>query len=350
VSLRLRQEVQALSWPPGLIGRQVGSWKPEDRLAEPILVLGAPRSGTTWLAKIIDSHPDVLYRHEPDETRPSPLAPGPADLSALLTAWIGDRSSRTAAKRPFFPKNWQSGSGRALRTGLVAAMAVASRTPALRPLSRLPVPDFAHRPALRVALKSIRWAQGAAVLAQTLPDSRTILILRHPCGQVASVMRGNRQRRFDLRTAGTDMPFHEAHARAHAAAQGIDDGAFQALPDAARYAWSWRAFNEPAYVSLARRPNVCVVLYEALCATPEAVARRIMAFAGLGWNDQTSQFVRRSSSRSGEAGYYSVFRNAGTAAGRWQTTMPAWEQTAVRSVVAASPLACFWPDLLPSEL
>ena len=43
---------------------------PERCLSEvsgcPILILGAPRSGTTWLAKIIDSHPDVLYRHEPD--------------------------------------------------------------------------------------------------------------------------------------------------------------------------------------------------------------------------------------------------------------------------------------------
>jgi LPS sulfotransferase NodH len=34
-----------------------------DAMTSPILILGAPRSGTTWLAKIIDSHPDVLYRH-----------------------------------------------------------------------------------------------------------------------------------------------------------------------------------------------------------------------------------------------------------------------------------------------
>ena len=29
-----------------------------------ILMLGAPRSGTSWLAKIFDSHPDVRWRKE----------------------------------------------------------------------------------------------------------------------------------------------------------------------------------------------------------------------------------------------------------------------------------------------
>ena len=34
--------------------------------AKRVFLLGAPRSGTTWLAKLFDSHPDVLYRNEPD--------------------------------------------------------------------------------------------------------------------------------------------------------------------------------------------------------------------------------------------------------------------------------------------
>ncbi len=31
-----------------------------------LLLFRMSRSGTTWLGKILDSHPDVLYIHEPD--------------------------------------------------------------------------------------------------------------------------------------------------------------------------------------------------------------------------------------------------------------------------------------------
>lgn len=47
----------------------------------------------------------------------------------------------------------------------------------------------------------------------------------------------------------------------------------------------------------------------------------------------------------GKAGYYAVFRNAVAAAEAWRTTMSQADQQVVRSVVAASPLARFWPDL-----
>ena len=29
-----------------------------------IIILGYPRSGTTWFANLFNSHPDVVYRHE----------------------------------------------------------------------------------------------------------------------------------------------------------------------------------------------------------------------------------------------------------------------------------------------
>ena len=312
-----------------------------------ILILGAPRSGTTWLAKILDSHPDVLYRHEPDETLPGP-EPLTADmLPTLLDTWIVDRAARTVSKRPFFRKSFQSGWARRLRSLVTAAVSAASRMPApFAALGKVSIPDFLNRSAPRVAIKSVRWAKGAALLARTVPASRIIFILRHPCGQVASVMRGNRQRRFDLNTDGTDMPFDEAAALSFAAAHGIDGPTFQALPDAAKYAWSWRAFNEPTYAALAAQPNVHVVLYEALCAEPEMLSRRILKFANLDWNSQTQDFVSRSTMHQGSAGYYSIFRDAIAAAENWRRLMPPRDQAAVRSVVAGSPLARFWPDLM----
>jgi hypothetical protein len=312
--------------------------------------LGAPRSGTTWLAKILDSHPDVIYRHEPDESLPGPSPLTPTELPALLARWALDRSPRTATKRPYFNKSWQPAWARGIRTVFAAAVSTAARMPPpLRALGALRIPDFGIRPAARIVFKSIGWAEGASVLAATLPNSRTIFILRHPCGQVASVMHGNRQRRFDLKTDGTDMPFNEAGAIRHAALFGIGEPVFQALPDAAKYAWSWRAFNETAYAALAARSNVHVVLYEALCAQPEALSRRILAFLGLAWNRQTADFVTRSTEHRGDAGYYAIFRNAAAAAEAWRSTMPPASQDAVRSVVAASPLVRFWPDLMRAQ-
>lgn len=40
----------------------------------PILVVGAPRSGTSWVARIIASHPSVGYFHEPDNEKLHPVA------------------------------------------------------------------------------------------------------------------------------------------------------------------------------------------------------------------------------------------------------------------------------------
>ena len=31
-----------------------------------LMLIGAPRSGTTWLSKLIDANPSVQYIHEPD--------------------------------------------------------------------------------------------------------------------------------------------------------------------------------------------------------------------------------------------------------------------------------------------
>src|SRR5688572_3260279 len=89
--------------------------RPFDR---PILAFGMPRSGTTWLGKILDSHPRTLYRHEPDtwhRLENVPLFASPAhvpevrqtlrDFIASLPEMLADR---VCGKRPLFPKEYAS--------------------------------------------------------------------------------------------------------------------------------------------------------------------------------------------------------------------------------------------------
>lgn len=323
-------------------------------LAAPILVVGAPRSGTTWLAKIIDSHPDVVYRHEPDKLLPAPVPLLPAAAPALISRWAANRSAAAVTKRPFFAKSWQSPGNRLIRDGLVLLLAAAARVPPLAAWAkRARVPDLARGAGNgagsgapgRVLLKSIALGAGAGAVARALPEARVVMILRHPCGQVDSMLRGHRRRHFDLRTQGTDMPFDEDAAIAHAGRDGLDATAFHALPDAAKFAWNWRASTETAAAALHGLPNAQVVLYEALCTQPVDLARRILGFTGLGWPPATQDFLTRSSTHRGAAGYYAVYRDAAAAAEAWRTRMEPADIAAVRAVMRGSPLASLWPDL-----
>lgn len=315
-----------------------------DPLDNLILVVGAPRSGTTWLAKILDSHPDTVYRHEPDEIIQPPDTLDSSNIMPLLNAWALDRSLRTTTKRPFFRKSWQGPTRRVMRRALAYGLMAAGRLPgANQKLRSITLSDMGDTSQARPLIKTVRWCEGVGTVARLLPGSRSLVILRNPYGQVHSVMRGAEQRRFELRDEGT-MPLDQVRAMACAASYGIDEASFLALPDAAKYAWGWVAFNEALERTITDLPNVRTVLYEDLCARPTQVARDILKFVGLPWNAQTADFVSRSSSHAGDSGYYDVFQNAMEAASRWRTQLSPSDQAAIRAVLAYTPLARHWPD------
>jgi hypothetical protein len=85
--------------------------------AAPILLLGSPRSGTTWLGKILDSHPDVFYLHEPDTVQRSAdlpylleaedIEPHRAAAADYLASLGRVRQPKAAASLPVFPKRYR---------------------------------------------------------------------------------------------------------------------------------------------------------------------------------------------------------------------------------------------------
>src|SRR5215831_20569040 len=94
-----------------------------------VLLLGAPRSGTTWLAKILDSHPDVLYRHEPDTVLRNDELPHLCsrddagshrdEARNYLGALFNVRVLKSVGSRPSFRKNYRGPLRSRLRTALI---------------------------------------------------------------------------------------------------------------------------------------------------------------------------------------------------------------------------------------
>lgn len=309
--------------------------------ATAILILGSPRSGTTWLAKIFDSHPDILYRHEPDEACHANLSLDPATQIAV---WLRQRGLRAAAKRPHFAKAWRPPVVAGVRNLLAGGLAGAQLVSGIRPLAqRIPLPDLVvpgRLDSVRAVVKLVNWDGISA--ARAIPGVRCVFILRHPCGQIASVMAGQAEKLF-VNWATQDVI---ASARERAAQSGISPSVFAGLRDAAKLAWIWVAFNEPAVEGLRRTPNARIVRYEDLCRQPERTARALFSFANLPWHLQTARFLEESTRHDLGTGYFGVYRAGAAVADKWRQTMSAEDQNAVRSVVATSALARCWDDIL----
>lgn len=313
---------------------------------DPVFIIGAQRSGTTWLGKIFDSHPDVIYRHEPDDNLRAPDHLNEAEARDLVAKWCANRGVRIATKPPLFRKSWQSLPAYAIRGLLGHAMIGLARLPGGREAARRwEVPDMGDTSRARFVLKTVLWCEGVGVAARALPDSRTIVIIRRPRGQVHSVLRGARQGRFELRGGG-NLPIHQTRAMQHAALYGIDATAFEALPDAAKCAWDWVAFNEIVEAAVRGLSNVRTVLYEDLTSQPEQVVRDLFSFSGLSWDQQTADFLRTSANAESDSGYYNVVKNASQTAQRWRSEMSEEDSRAVVAVARQSSLARYWPDLL----
>ena len=61
----------------------------------------------------------------------------------------------------------------------------------------------------RLAWKSIESLGRLGLVLESLPDARSVHIVRHPCGYVASVLRGEAAARFDHNAAAADFPIYE---------------------------------------------------------------------------------------------------------------------------------------------
>lgn len=317
-----------------------------------ILLFGLPRSGTTWIGKLFDSHPDTLYRHEPDSVRKlkMPLFPekeGAARYREELEGFVGAlpqmRSPEVVGKQPLFPKSYQSAAGlAAYRASVLAAKAV-SRVRRHFPSPYRPTASGLER--ARVVWKSIESQGRLGACMGALPEARAIHLVRHPCGYVASVLRGEAAKRFNdvTPTAERLWVLKLLLATAPGKSYGVSLDELACLTPEERLAWRWVLTQEKTLADVAGCNRVLTMRYEDVCADPFEGTRRMFAFAGLDFPSQTERFVQASTGATHKA-YYSVFKNPRAAAEHWRSELPSSVIDRILGVVRNSSVRDLYED------
>lgn len=327
--------------------------EPSDLGKNLVLILGLPRSGTTWLAKIFDSHPGVVYRHEPGIVHrgvdfPNVCRQAEADAyrdvtRAYLARLVATRTLKTAGSLPIFAKEYQGRLRQLGRSALIYglhALNVASRGSKIA--ERLPIPDFrdpSRRPPLCTVVKSVSLFNLAGFIANALPESRIVFLLRHPCGQVDSMMRGTTLGKLRNDLNSEDLLAYEGSGRL-----GLTSEALEGMPFIEHYAWRWALFCQKVLDDLRGRPNVRVVRYEDLCAEPVAETQELFSFADLPWQERTAAFIKATTRGALFERYYGVTRNSKTAADAWRSCFSDAERQRVLAITRQFEVGQYYPD------
>tara|TARA_R110002096_G_scaffold435147_1_gene659513 strand:+ start:2929 stop:3933 length:1005 start_codon:yes stop_codon:yes gene_type:complete len=284
------------------------------------LIAGSGRSGTSFLAKLIDASSDVLYRHEPDisaRTKEFPQLPdcsNPelyADIArAYLYELTWQRDSRTMGSTPIYSKRFRSSLANRAMPALVYGAKALERV-------RLParVPDLIEnsREPL-VLIKSVSSVLRTPIFAHAVPSLKVIHIVRHPCAVLASQIRGIK-RGLMQSSDFTDELFSVPDAHNY----GLSKEQIVAAPFEVQRAFRWMVHNDAVYRRLKDHPNYIFISYEKLCVELQSESKRLCEFLNMPIDDQMANYVRLvTEDGTKDGGYFSVIKNTLSALSKWE--------------------------------
>jgi len=248
---RLRQRLQSpVLWANFGVMRWVAS-KVVRPLSRPVLVLSLPRSGSSWVGRVLGLSGDALYLNEPltdalDRAGPSFFEVSPGAVPPCYQA---------AADAAF------------------AAIPLFSRTVVVDPAQW----SLARRRYSRLLIKEVNPLAGKWLIESYLP--RVIYLLRHPAAVASSF----------ARLGWTGEQFERRFTRTRLQALSLDYTQFTSF---------WAAHGAIQAVALLLMGQALgssvdhkIVLYEDLCLQPVQEYRGLYEFAGLTWNDHVEECV-----------------------------------------------------------
>ncbi len=312
-----------------------------------LLLFGMPRSGTTWVGKIFDSHPDVLYLHEPDTETNIKSVPRlvTSDSYSQYKELIYQYSSsfldrcviRINGKTPFFNKSYISSHKYAFfKLNLIIAKILGKINffiPIWNPFKSNTVNDFL------VIWKSIESCGRIGLIIDALPaECKAIYVVRHPCGQIASVINGEKSGRFSSKVSNAeDYCLFESLLHSNYAIQNnLTIEKIKAMKPVERLAIRWVLYNEQALEDIENSGKKAMIIrYEDICIDTIEETKKLFEFANLNWGSQTKKFIEKST-LGNSAGYYSVYKDPKIAMSKWKSSLTNDEIIMIKNTVSKS--------------
>jgi hypothetical protein len=311
-----------------------------------IFVVGLPRSGSTWVSKVLGLTSGAYWLKEPDNEVNDPFAarakrslgrypvlapgdPAPADFERLWAGAFEDRYPVTPLPRL------------ARRTRLRAARRVLKGFPRTKP--RTPYPSYEVELTLRYRLAGTlstprvppRWATSVvvkSVLAAMAAEwiygrwhPRVAVVVRHPFNVVASWL--------ELKYPVTNLAANPLVTERHLAPLSIPSLEANASR-LSRTAWEIAALTCILQDAAARHPEWHMVVHDDLCLDPRTRLRGLADDLGLEWSARADRYLE-SSDGAGQG--YKTQRIASEQPGRWRTRLSQEQIGEIQSVLEGFP-------------
>lgn len=312
-----------------------------------ILLFGMPRSGTTWIGKTFDSHASTLYRHEPDSQKfleNIPLFTENTSLSSInienaanfLKSIAKSRDSKVCAKLPYFKKTYIN----SLENFLLKTAIYTTKIPIKKIQKELLYSPSYNDKNFHLVWKSIE-SLGRLNLFLAIPSEiKAIHIVRHPCGYISSVLKGEQKQKFTSQSpSSNDFGLFKLMLKTQAAKNfGLTLQYLKSLSPIERLSWKWVIYNDHAYIQCKENNNYKIVYYDQLCIDPENGFRNLFQFSDLPDDLQSSEFLKKSTSSNTDS-YYSVYKDPKVSSNKWKSYLSDEQVNRIMNIVNQSKVA-----------
>jgi hypothetical protein len=208
---------------------------------------------------------------------------------------------------------------------------------------------------IRVVWKSIDSLGRLGVILRIIEDCRAIRITRHPCACISSVLRGEAQHKFSSSvSASEDYGILRIFLETAVRNRGLTVDHLRGLHPVERMAWIWVLTNEKAADETNTMERCTSVRYEDICLDPVNKMKELFLFSGLGWTQQTSDFIQASTLgvqpgkfdqlTQDSRRYYGIFRDPIRAADKWKSEMKPEDVERVYRILRQSDLIDLYPE------